>query len=322
MKAVLADAGQRSVHVVERPLPMLAADEALVRVRRAGICGTDLEIARGYMHFAGVLGHEFVGRVESCEDAAWIGRRVVAGINASCRTCPSCLRGLGRHCPTRTVLGIVGRDGAMATHVSIPIAELRAVPDTLGDEHAVFAEPVAAALEILEQAHVRPTDEVLLLGDGRLAQLCAQVLLLHGCDIMVSGHHEGKLALLSQRGARTVHADALGDKRYDVVVEATGSAEGAALALSRCRPRGTIVLKSTVAGAAALPIVPTVVDEITVVGSRCGELGPALRLLDAGHIEVAQLISGVYPLAKAREAFAFAETRGVLKVILDCADDG
>lgn len=321
MKAVVVDAGARAVHVVDRPSPTLAPGEAIVRVRSAGICGTDLEIARGYMRFDGILGHEFVGRVESCEDSGWLGRRVVGGINASCGNCGDCRRGFGRHCPTRTVLGILGRDGAMATHVSIPIAELRAVPDTLGDEIAVFAEPVAAALEILEQAHVRPTDRILILGDGRLAQLCAQVLLLQGCDVTVSGRHESKLLLLSQRGARTVRADALPDKRFDIVVEATGSPEGAALALSRCRPRGMVVLKSTVAGGGAVPVVPTVVDEITVVGSRCGELGPALRLLDAGHIEVAQLVSGVYPLSKAREAFAFAETRGVLKVLLDCSDE-
>lgn len=325
MKAVVVDSAQRAVQVVDRALPSPAAGEALVRVRRAGICGTDLEIVRGYMHFDGVLGHEFVGRVEACDDSAWIGRRVVGGINASCRTCPTCLRGQPRHCPGRTVLGILGRDGAMATHVALPVDELREVPDTLGDEHAVFAEPLAAALEILEQVHVRPSDDVLILGDGRLAQLCAQVLLLHGCHVTVSGRHEAKLALVAQRGARTVHADAhaaaLPGTRHDLVVDATGSAEGAALALSRCRPRGTVVLKSTVASAGALPIVPTIVDEITVVGSRCGELGPALRLLDAGHVEVAQLVSGVYPLAKAREAFAFAETRGVLKVLLDCADE-
>ncbi len=322
MKAVILDQKNKRVLVEDRPQPVPARGEALIRVRLAGICGTDLELLHGYMDFRGVPGHEFVGKVERCDDQPeWIGKRVVGEINAACGACPECARGLGRHCPTRTVMGILGRDGAMATHACLPIANLFEVPPTLGDEHAVFTEPVAAALEVIETAHVRPSDHVLLMGDGRLAQVTGQVLLLLGCDLTVSGRYKSKLELLRSRGARVVMSDELPERKWDVVIEATGSPEGPGLALRHCRPRGTVVLKSTVAGAAGVPVVPAVVDEIRVTGSRCGPFAPALRLLDAGRVEVAPLISGVWPLEKAPEAFAFAQGREVLKVLLDATTD-
>lgn len=318
MKAVVIDPAARRVAVVERPLPVPAPGEALVRVRLAGICGTDLEMVQGYMRFEGVPGHELVGRVESAPSAPeWVGRRVVGEINCSCHACLDCARGRERHCRTRTVMGILGRDGAMATHVAVPVVNLHEVPAGLGDEHAVFTEPVAAALEVLETTHVRPSDSVLLLGDGRLAQVLGQVLLLAGCEVTVAGKYRSKLDLLKSRGALTVAHDELGDRKWDVVVEATGSPDGAAIALAHCRPLGTVCLKSTVAAGGGVPVTPTVVDEIRVVGSRCGPFGPALRLLASGRVEVAQLISGVWPLARAPEAFTFASGREVLKVLLD-----
>ena len=301
-------------------MPVPAPGEALVRVRLAGICGTDLEMVQGYMKFGGVPGHEFVGRVERCESAPeWVGRRVVGEINAACRACATCARGMHGHCPTRTVMGILGRDGAMATHCVLPVANLHEVPAHLGDEHAVFTEPIAAALEVIETAHVKPSHDVLLLGDGRLAQSIGQVLLLLGCDLTVAGKHRNKLDLLQSRGARTVAHDDLGDRKWDIVVEATGSPDGPAMALAHCRPLGTVCLKSTVAAAAGFPVVPAIVDEIRIVGSRCGPFAPALRLLASGRIEVAPLISGVWPLERAQEAFAFAQGREVLKVLLDAS---
>jgi threonine dehydrogenase-like Zn-dependent dehydrogenase len=320
MKAVVIDPDQRRVILADRPVPEPGPGEALVRVRLAGICGTDLEMVQGYMRFAGVPGHEFVGKVERCDSAPqWVGRRVVGEINAACGACEACAKGHGRHCPTRTVMGILGRDGAMATHCVLPVANLHEVPAHLGDEHAVFAEPIAAALEVAETAHVKPSHEVLMLGDGRLAQAIGQVLLLIGCDLTVAGKHRNKLDILQSRGARTVAHDEIPDRKWDIVVEATGSPDGPAQALARCRPLGTVCLKSTVAAGAGIPVVPTIVDEIRVVGSRCGPFAPALRLLASGRIEVAPLISGVWPLEKAPEAFVFAQSREVLKVLLDAS---
>lgn len=318
MKALAFDRKTGQVELEERPLPEPQDGEALIRVRKAGICGTDLEIVKGYMEYSGVLGHEFVGRVEAAASAPeWEGKRVVAELNCACHDCPPCRRGLPRHCDNRTVVGIEGRDGALASHVVVPVENLHEVPDTVGDEHAVFTEPLAAALEVLDQVSVRPASEVLLLGDGRLAQLIGQVLMLTGCELTVSGKHESKLELLRTRGARTVLADDLPDRKWDVVVEATGSPGGAALAVAHCRARGTVVLKTTVAGTAGVPIVPVVVDEITVVGSRCGDFGPALRLLESGRVQVAPLISGIYPLSRARDALSYAQGRDVLKVLVD-----
>ena len=321
MRAVVIDPESKRVSVEERPMPAPAKDEALVKVRYAGICGTDVEMIHGYMRHHGVPGHEFVGRVEACASAPeWVGRRVVGEINASCGACATCARGEGGHCPARTVLGILGRDGAMATHLVLPARNLREVPPTLGDEHAVFTEPLAAALQVLEVAHVKPSHEVLLMGDGRLAQLIGQVLLLNGSSVTACGRYHSKLDLLASRGARTVLSDDLPDRKWDVVVEATGTQDGAAAALGHCRPRGTVVLKTTVAGGGGLPTVPIVVDEIRVVGSRCGPFEPALRLLASGKVEVAHLISGVWPLSKAPEAFSFAQGREVLKVLLATDD--
>lgn len=322
MRAVVIDPESKRVIVEERPMPAPAEGEALVKVRYAGICGTDVEMIHGYMRHRGVPGHEFVGRVEACASAPeWVDRRVVGEINAGCRKCPACARGEQAHCPERTVLGILGRDGAMATHLVLPVGNLHEVPATLGDEHAVFTEPLAAALQVLEVAHVRPSDEVLLMGDGRLAQLIGQVLLMTGSSVTACGRYHSKLDMLASRGAKTVLTEELPDRRWDVVIEATGTLDGAATAVAHCRPRGTVVLKTTAAGGGGLPTVPVVVDEIRVLGSRCGPFSPALRLLASGKVDVAHLVSGVWPLSKAPEAFSFAQGREVLKVLL-ATDDG
>ena len=298
------------------PSPRAAAGEALVRVRLAGICNTDLEITRGYMAFRGVPGHEFVGNVVECGQPDLVGRRVVGEINCPCGDCAYCRRGLGHHCPERTVLGIAGRDGAFAEYLTLPVANLWPVPEGLPDEQAVFVEPLAACYEILEQVHVRPGQAVVVLGDGKLGLLAAQVLAQAGGDVLAVGHHEEKLAILARRGIRTRLAAALPARMADVVVECTGAAEGLALAAQVVRPRGTIVLKSTVAVPGVVPLAPLVVDEITVVGSRCGPFGPALGALAAGKVDVVSLIAAEYPLAAAAEAFAHAARRGTLKVLL------
>lgn len=298
------------------PRPVPPPGEALVRVRLAGICNTDLEIVRGYMGFRGVLGHEFVGTVEEAEDRSLIGQRVVGEINAYCGECPTCRAGRPTHCPHRTTLGIWERDGAFAEYLTLPVRNLHAVPDGISDEEAVFTEPLAAALEILEQVHLRPTDRVVVLGDGKLGLLVAQALALTGCDLLTVGRHREKLAILARRGIPTLlEAEAEG-LAADVVVECTGRPEGFAAARRILRPRGTLVLKSTYYGYVEADLTGLVVDEITLVGSRCGPFPPALRLLQHGLVDVRSLISAVYPLARGVEAFTRAAEPGVLKVLL------
>jgi threonine dehydrogenase-like Zn-dependent dehydrogenase len=308
------------------PQPVPLPGEALVRVRLAGICNTDMEIARGYMGFRGVLGHEFVGTVEECAAGSepqseagcrtLIGQRVVGEINAYCGECPTCRAGRPTHCPNRTTLGIWGRDGAFAEYLTLPVRNLHIVPDGVPDEVAVFTEPLAAALEILEQVYLRPTDRVVVLGDGKLGLLVAQVLVLTGCDLIVVGHHREKLDILARRGIPTALESEAEGLTADVVVECTGKPEGFAAARRILRPRGTLVLKSTYHGQVEADLTGLVVDEIILVGSRCGPFPPALRLLQRGLVDVQPLISAVYPLARGVEAFARAAEPGVLKVLL------
>ncbi|MCS7259169.1 MAG: alcohol dehydrogenase catalytic domain-containing protein [Anaerolineae bacterium] len=299
------------------PLPAVPPGEALIRTHLAGICNTDLEIMRGYMDFRGVLGHEFVGEVVQVEGAPeLVGRRVVGEINAFCGVCPTCRRGDVTHCPQRTTLGIRGRDGTMADYFTLPIPALHTVPETVPDEWAVFTEPLAAALEITERLHIRPTQRVVVLGDGKLGLLIAQVLQLTGCDLAVVGRYAHKLAILARRGIRTHPVDDPPLPGADVVVEATGRAEGFALARRLLRPRGTLVLKSTFHGHAEIDTSALVVDELHVLGSRCGPFAPALRLLEQQLINVAALIEHVYPLDEGLVAFAHAARPGALKILL------
>jgi threonine dehydrogenase-like Zn-dependent dehydrogenase len=299
---------------VPRPVP--GPGEARIRVRLAGICNTDLELVRGYYPFAGVPGHEFVGEVEEASSAPeWVGRRVVGEINAACGRCEACARGERTHCERRTVLGIKGRDGALAEHLVLPVQNLHAVPDAVPDDVAVFTEPLAAALRVTEQVPLSPELRVVVLGDGKLAQLVAQALAAR-CALLVIGRHPEKLGHLARRGIATSVGPPKGLRPADVVVECTGQPGGFALARQLVRPRGTIVLKSTYHGDTTLNLSSVVVDEVSLIGSRCGPFAPALGLLSAGSVDVASLVHARFPLVRAEDAFVEAARPGVLKVLV------
>ena len=315
----------------EYPRPEPLHGEALIRVSLAGICNTDLEIVRGYMNFQGVPGHEFVGVVEKIAHQlgastphSLVGKRVVGEINAACRrsSCWYCQRGMYTQCPERTTLGILGRDGAFAEYLTLPVENLHVVPENVSDEEAVFVEPLAANFEILEQVHLRPTESVAILGDGKMGQLAAQVLTLAGCEVMMVGKHREKLALAERRGVRTYVLEdpqtftLENRRRVDMVVECTGSAQGLEMALRLVRARGTLVLKSTVSEKSVMHLAPIVIDEVNIQGSRCGPFAPVLRALSQKLIDVRPFISTRYTLDEGLSAFQRAEQKGVLKVLL------
>jgi threonine dehydrogenase-like Zn-dependent dehydrogenase len=318
MHALVAADGQ--LDLCDRPTPILPG-ECLIRVRLAGICGTDLEILAGYADFRGVPGHEFVGMVEWAPEGAesWRGRRVVGEINIGCGTCGFCRRGVREHCERRQVVGIRGRDGAFAEYLALPADNLHAVPDDLPDEWAVFVEPVAAACRVLEQVDVSGASEAAVVGDGRLGLLVAQVLRHAGLRVTVVGRHTAKLAIAQRFGLETMAADGVGvaRARFEIVVDASGRPEGLTSALALVRPRGTIVLKSTFHDAAPIATAPVVVDEVTIVGSRCGPFPKAIELLSARALDVRPLLSGRYPLPEWQAAFAAART--ALKVLIEMA---
>lgn len=313
------------------PLPDPPDGEALVKVSVAGICNTDLEIVRGYMDFQGILGHEFVGVVEkigrqpgASTPRSLIGKRVVGEINAACRRsgCWYCQRGIYTQCPARTTLGILGRNGAFAEYLMLPVENLHVVPANVSDEEAVFVEPLAANFEMLEQVHIHPTDRVIVLGDGKLGQLAARVLALSGCAVTLVGKHPEKLLLVEGLGMNVClleEVDTLtsaGRQGVDVVVECTGSEQGLETALRLLRARGILVLKSTVAKKSLVHLAPIVINEIQVQGSRCGPFAPALRALSQKLIDVRPLISGRYSLDNALIAFDYAAQSEALKVLL------
>jgi threonine dehydrogenase-like Zn-dependent dehydrogenase len=296
-----------------RPTPRRRQGHALIRLICAGVCNTDLELQRGYYHFSGTPGHEFVGEVMEADDQALIGRRVVGEINLGCGRCDWCRRGMERHCPRRTVLGIVKQPGVFSEYFTLPERNLHFVPDSVPTEHAVFAEPLAAACEILDQCRIPKGAPVAVLGDGKLGLLAAQVLHLHGAEVHLFGRHKEKLAIAKRAGmAISLRPAGL----YDWVVEATGSPDGLVQAVGMTRPRGTVILKSTVHGTVALDTTPVVVNEITLVGSRCGRFEPALKLLRAGKVRVEEMISARMPLGEAARAFEVAACKGSLKVLL------
>jgi threonine dehydrogenase-like Zn-dependent dehydrogenase len=327
MRAIVLDGSLVSLRT-DNPHPSPANGEVIVRVLRAGICETDLQLVRGYMGFSGVLGHEFVGMAES---GPYDGRRVVGEINCSCWQCETCVSGRPTHCPNRTTIGIDKHDGAFADFIAVPQRNLHVVPDSVPTDAAVFTEPLAAAFQIPAQLSVHRTDRIVVLGDGRLGNLCAQVLAGISDRVSVVGKHAEKLALLAALGIETALLDDLeaGDEvgirhpdlhSADLVVDCTGSETGLPTALQLVRPRGTIVLKTTVAGSQQMPWAPVVIDEVTIVGSRCGPFDRALAALDAGRISVLPLISERFDLARGVEALEAAKGRGVLKVLLDVAE--
>jgi alcohol dehydrogenase len=305
MKALTFD-GQLSFRA-NHPLPTPQPGEVLVRVRRAGICNTDIEITKGYMNYRGVLGHEFVGELAD-------GSRVVGEINASDGTCDTCLGGDVTHCGNRSVLGILHRDGAMAEFLTLPGRNLHRVPDGVTDAQAAFVEPLAAACEITDRVHIRPSQRVAIIGDGKLGLLVAQVLQLTGCHLSVVGHHARKLAMLRRRGVATLDTPSASYRHFDIAVDCSGRPSGFDLARRLLRPRGTVVLKSTFHGMQETMLTPLVVDEITVVGSRCGPFAPALRLLEQRLIEVDPLVDAEYPIERGVDAFRHAMTPGTLKI--------
>ena len=298
------------------PVPEPAADEALIKVIRAGICNTDIELIRGYYPFRGVLGHEFVGIVEDGPFHLH-GKRVVGEINTACGHCRYCLNTQPTHCENRTVLGIVGRNGAFADYLTLPVTNLHVIPDTLPTDRAVFTEPVAAALEIQQQTRIDANNRVLVVGDGKLGLLVAQTLALTGCDLLTIGRHSDKLEILQHQGIATATADAVGERDFDLAVECTGNPEGFELARRALRPRGTLVLKSTYAGDLNINASALVIDEITLIGSRCGPFDRALDILATDRIQVEPLIHDRYSLEQGTEAFHHARKRGTLKILIE-----
>ncbi|MDD3014798.1 MAG: alcohol dehydrogenase catalytic domain-containing protein [Candidatus Gastranaerophilales bacterium] len=305
------------------PVPEPQSGEALIKIDLAGICNTDLEIIKGYMNFSGILGHEFVGRVVKIngDRQELVGKRVTGEINCPCKECEYCQKGLYTHCSNRSVLGIYNRNGCFADYITLPVDNLHIIPDSVTDEEAVFTEPLAAAYEILEQVNIKPDDKVLILGDGKLGLLVSLVLNQTAADVLLAGKHEEKLGKVEDQGVKTILPENLEiSKQYDIVVEATGSAGGFEFALSLLKPRGILVLKSTVAANKEINLAPVVVDEITVIGSRCGPFKPAINALEKKLFNVKPLISGIYKISKAKEALKLSKTKGCLKVIIDFND--
>lgn len=317
MKALWLQDKQLQLHT-EVPIPEPQAGEARVKVLQAGICNTDLELLRGYYPYTGILGHEFVGVVDSGAEEL-LGKRVVGEINAACGKCYFCQTKQPTHCENRTVLGIVNRNGAFAEYLTLPTENLHPVPNSVSTDAATFTEPLAAALEIQHQVSITPNHRVLVIGDGKLGQLVAQTLFLTGCDLLAVGRHPDKLQYLAARGIKTGLVDAITPRQFDICVECTGNQSGFAIARQSLRPRGILVLKSTYAGDLTIDASSLVVDEITLIGSRCGAFAPALELLANKQVDVEPLICDRFPLNDGLNAFKRAQTKGSLKVLLDIA---
>jgi threonine dehydrogenase-like Zn-dependent dehydrogenase len=354
MKALWLENHELSLRNLPEPVK---PGEALIRIRAAGVCSTDLELVKGYYPFTGIPGHEFVGEVVSAPSpdphppsapspreasrrgksatkirtinsrshadlgegrggGLGVGDRVVGEINVSCGNCEQCLSGRASHCENRTVLGITKRDGTFAEFTTLPVTNLHRVPASVPDEWAIFTEPLAAALEIQQQVHVRPADRVLVVGAGRLGQLIAQTLALTGCDLRVVARHAHQHKILVERGIRTISEEDIQPWRWDIVIEATGSPGGFSLARQAIRPRGTLVLKSTYKGEMAVNFSSIVVDEVNIVGSRCGPFEPALRLMEKGEVDPSALVTAEFKLDEALQAFERAAQTGVLKVLV------
>ena len=314
MKAVVFDNGLKLDN--NYPMPVPQKGEALIKVNTIGICNTDYEITLGYMGYKGILGHEFTGVVEKAENKDLIGKRVVGEINCGCGQCDWCAQGLERHCFNRSTLGIWQREGCFAEYVCLPEKNLLVIPDNVTDEEAVFVEPLAA-LEILEQVHIPPYKRVIVLGDGKLGLIIALALNAAGLDITLVGKHEEKLNIAKAQGVKTELLNNLKiEKAYDFVVEATGSITGFETSLALTKPRGTLILKSTIAASKEFNLAPIVIDEITVLGSRCGQFAPALRMLEQKRIDVKPLISDIYAIDDSIEAFERNKEKSSVKVLV------
>ncbi|MDB9721442.1 alcohol dehydrogenase catalytic domain-containing protein [Nitrosopumilus sp.] len=314
MKATFFDGKQM---IFDNNYPDPKFNETLVQVNLAGICGTDLEILNGYMKYTGILGHEFVGTVVKSNNPDLIGKRVVGEINAGCTKCDFCIRGMERHCPSRTVLGILKRDGAFAEFLSLPEKNLHIIPDSISDEQAVFVEPLAAAFEINEQISLKPEWNVAVVGDGRLAQLIIQVIKLTCSNITCFGKHQNKLEGLIQSGIKIkIGIESTDEQLFDLVVEATGSNSGFTDTMKLVKPRGTVVLKSTITSRENLDLTSTIINEITLIGSRCGLFKPAIDALATGVISVNSMIDSTFSLDKFEDAIIHAKKPNTLKVFL------
>lgn len=313
MKAIWLE--DNKVDLREIPLSRMPG-EALIKIRKAGMCATDLELVKGYYPYTGVPGHEFVGEVVEADDPSWIGQRVAGEINVVCNQCEQCLNGRPTHCEKRTVLGIVNRDGTFAEFTQLPIANLHRIPASVPDEMAVFTEPLAAALEIQDQIIIKPGDRVLLVGAGRLGQLIAQTLALTGCNLHVVARHPRQKELLTTRGIKIIAEEDVQPWRWDIVIEATGSPDGFELARKAIRPRGILVLKSTYKGDLNVNFSSIVVDEVNIIGSRCGPFGPALQLMESRQVDPTVLIDEEFSLGDGLKAFERAAQPGVLKVLV------
>jgi threonine dehydrogenase-like Zn-dependent dehydrogenase len=314
MKATVFDGKKMSL--LEN-YPESNSEETLVKITLAGICGTDLEILDGYMDYHGILGHEFVGVVVKSHNKDLIGKRVVGEINVGCGKCKSCEDGMERHCPNRSVLGILNRNGAFAEFLSLPEKNLHVIPDTISDEQAVFVEPLAAAFEIVEQVDLKNNWKIAIVGDGRLAQLIANVLKLHCSNIVCFGRHQNKLVNLQKLGINTkIGIDSFDEHQFDLVVEATGNNSGFVDTMKLVKSRGTVILKSTVASRENLDLTPAVINEITLIGSRCGTFKPAIEALSSKKVLVDNLIDSTFPLEKFHEAIQHAKKPDTLKVFL------
>ncbi len=307
-----------SLRVVDNyPVPELRPGWARIHIQTAGICKTDLELVKGYMGFKGVLGHELIGVVDACDQKEWIGKKVVGEINAACGHCEWCRKGLGRHCPARTTLGIVSHDGCMADYCILPVSNLIEIPADVSDDRAVFTEPLSAACEIIEQLTLTGSERAVVLGDGRLGILCAWALATVISDITLAGHHPAKLQIAKWRHIQTVTDPAGIREGADIVVDATGSASGVMEAMRLCRPRGTIVLKTTIAERGDINLAPVVVNEITIIGSRCGQFRDGIKMLrDYPAMPLTRLITDRYPIGEAVSAFACATRPDAIKVLL------
>ena len=317
MRAVVFDNGLKLDKNYAKPSPQKG--EALIKVNTIGICNTDYEITKGYMGYKGVLGHEFTGVVEeiNADDKSLLNKRVVGEINCGCGECEWCNQGLERHCPNRSTLGIWQRKGCFAEYVCLPVKNLLEIPENVSDEEAVFTEPLAAALEILEQIHIPPYKKIAVLGDGKLGLMIALALNAAGLDLILIGKHENKLEIAKKQGVKTkLLSDVEIKKEFDFVVEATGSISGFETSLALTKPRGTLILKSTIAASKEFNFAPVVVDEITIVGSRCGQFAPALRLLESGRIDVKPLISDIFELDESIAAFERNKEKSSIKVIV------